>query len=479
VAVTGRRRAVVVGAGPNGLVAAVELARRGVDVTLIEAADRVGGGLRSLPLTEPGYLHDVCASVFPMGIGSPALDALPLADHGLRWVQPEIPLAHPLDGGRAVAAYRSLEATARGLGDDGPAYERLVGAVARNWRAFAADVLGPPGLPRSPLLMAGFGLRGLRSAAAVARSSFRGEEARALFAGCAAHSFLPLERGPSAAFGIVLLGAAHAVGWPFVGGGSQRLADALASLLRARGGEIRTGRRIRDLAELPEADAVLLDLAPAQLLELASGRLPAGYARALAAYEYGPAVFKMDWALDAPIPWEAEACRRAGTVHLGGTLEEIAASERAPWEGRVDARPFVLVAQPTPFDPTRAPAGGHTAWAYCHVPARYGGDPSAAIEAQIERFAPGFGGRVLARSIRTPADFEAYNPAYVGGHVVGGVPTYRQLLTRPTLSLKPYATPLPGVYLCSHYTPPGGGGHGMCGHHAARAALADLGLRPD
>ena len=468
--------AVVVGGGPNGLVAAVELARRGVGVTLIEAAESVGGGLRSRALTEPGYVHDVCASVFPMGIGSPILERLPLAGHGLRWVQPEIPLAHPLDGGRAVVAYRSLERTVEGLGADGPAYASLVGEIASRWPAFARDILGPPRLPRSPLLLARFGMRGVRAAASVAASSFRGEEARALFAGCAAHSFLPLERGPSAAFAMVLLGAAHAVGWPFVEGGSQRLADALASLLTSHGGRVETGRRVRDLAELPDAQAVLLDLAPAQLLELADGRLPTGYARKLASYDYGPAVFKMDWALSGPIPWEAEVCRRAGTVHLGGTLDEIAASERAPWEGRLARRPFVLVAQATPFDPNRAPRDGHTAWAYCHVPAYYQGDASAVIEAQIERFAPGFAETIVARSVRTPADIENDNPSYVGGHVVGGVPTYRQLLTRPTRSLRPYATPLAGVYLCSQYTPPGGGVHGMCGLHAARAALGDLGI---
>lgn len=466
--------AVVVGAGPNGLVAAVELARRGVAVTVLEAAEGIGGGLRSRELTEPGHVHDVCAAVFPMGIGSPALRALPLEDHGLRWVQPEVPLAHPLDGGRAVVVHRSLERTAQGLGADGPAYARLVEALATRWWDFAHDALGPLRVPSSPLLMARFGLRALRSAASLAEGSFRGEEARALFAGCAAHSFLPLERGPSAAFGIVLLGAAHAVGWPFVEGGSQRLADALAALLAEHGGEILTGRHVRDLDDVPPADAVLLDLAPAQVLEIAGTRLPRGYGRALARYNYGPAVFKLDWALDAPIPWSAEPCRKAGTVHVGGTLAEIAESERAPWQGRVSPRPFVLVAQPTLCDPTRAPAGRHTAWAYCHVPPYYDGDATAVVEAQIERYAPGFRDRIVARSVLAPDDFERQNPAYVGGHVVGGVPTYRQLVTRPTLSATPYETPLPGVYLCSQATPPGGGGHGMCGFHAARVALRRL-----
>ncbi len=459
------------GAGPNGLVAALELARAGASVTLLEAAEAVGGGLRSRPLTLPGFTHDVCAAVFPMAVGSPALRGLPLAEHGLRWVHPELPLAHPLDGGRAAVVHRSLEHTAAALGADGRAYRRLVGRVAGRWWDFARDVLAPPHLPRSPLLLARFGLDGIRPAASLARAAFRSEEARALFAGCAAHSFLPLERGPSAAFGIVLLAAGHAVGWPFAEGGSQRLADALTSLLTARGGSIRTGAPVDDLAQLPEAEAVLLDVAPAQLLEMAGGRLPEGYAHALASYHYGPGVFKVDWALEAPIPWAAEACRRAGTVHVGGTLEEIALAERAPWEGRAAERPFVLLAQPSAFDPTRAPAGRHTAWAYCHVPAYHQGDLTGAIEDQVERFAPGFRDRILARSTRAPADVERDNPAYVGGHVVGGAPTFRQLLTRPTLSLSPYETPLEGVFLCSQYTPPGGGAHGMCGFHAARAAL--------
>lgn len=469
-------RAVVVGAGPNGLVAAIELARAGAAVTLLEAADSVGGGLRSRQLTLPGFVHDVCAAVFPMGVGSPALRGLPLAEGGLRWVHPGVPLAHPLDGGRAAVLHRSIEHTAAGLGADGRAYRRLVGGVAARWWDFVRDVLGPLRVPRSPLLLARFGLNAVRPATTVADSAFRSEEARALFAGCAAHSFLPLERGPSAAFGMVLLAAGHAVGWPFVEGGSQRLADALAALLKARGGTIRTGTRVGDLGELPEAGAQLLDLAPAQLLALAGDRLPARYASALASYEYGPAVFKVDWALDAPIPWAADACRGAGTVHLGGTLEEIAHAERGPWEGRAAERPFVLLAQPSLFDPTRAPPGKHTAWAYCHVPAYHEGDLTRAIEDQVERFAPGFRDRILARSARAPADIERENPAYVGGHVVGGVPTFRQLLTRPTLSVSPYRTPLEGVFLCSQYTPPGGGAHGMCGFHAARAALRGPGL---
>ncbi|MEN8376116.1 MAG: NAD(P)/FAD-dependent oxidoreductase, partial [Gemmatimonadota bacterium] len=455
--------AVIVGAGPNGLVAGIELARRGIRVTVLEAAESVGGGLRSASLTEPGYVHDMCASVFPMGVGSPALSALPLQEHGLRWVHPDVPLAHPLDGGRATVLHRSLGETASGLGRDGAAYRRLVGGLAARWWDFARDALGPIGVPRSPLLLARFAMHAVRSAASLARYAFREEEARALFAGCAAHSFLPLENGPSAAFGTVLLAAGHAVGWPFVGGGSQRLADALTSLLRAHGGEVRTGVRVDALEDLPDADAVLLDLAPAQLVAMAGNRLPERYRSALEAFEYGPAVFKLDWALDAPIPWAAEACRRAGTVHVGGTLDEIAAAERAVWEGRAAERPFVLLAQPSLFDPERAPAGRHTAWAYCHVPPYYAGDATAAIEAQIERFAPGFEARVLARSVRGPAQIERDNPAYVGGHVVGGVPTFRQLLMRPTPSLRPYVTPLPNVYLCSQYTPPGGGAHGMCG----------------
>jgi phytoene dehydrogenase-like protein len=463
--------AVVVGAGPNGLAAAITLARAGRSVRVLEANDQIGGGVRSAALTLPGYVHDLCSAIYPMGISSPFFGGLGLERHGLAWVSPPTPLAHPLDGGRAVTLERSVAETSAGLGEaDGRAYGRLVDWLARRWDALVPGILAPRAVPRHPLAMARFGALALQSARRLA-TRFQGEPARALLAGLAAHAFVPLDRAMTAGFALVMAATAHARGWPFVGGGAQALADALAAELRAHGGAIETGRRVRALADLPEARAQLLDVTPRQLLAIAGDRLPARYRAALGRFRHGPAAFKVDYALDAPIPWSAAACRRAGVVHLGGTFEEIAAAEAEAWNGTVPGRPFVLVAQPSLFDPSRAPAGKHTAWAYAHVPHGTTDDVTTALEAQLERFAPGFLTRVLARSVRGPAQLEAGNANLVGGDITGGAQDFRQLWARPVARWNPYATPVPGLYLCSASTPPGGGVHGMCGHLAARAAL--------
>ena len=464
----------MVGAGPNGLAAAITLAQAGVRTVLREARTTIGGGLRSDELTLPGFVHDVCSAVHALALGSPFLRTLPLERFGLEWVQPPAALAHPLDDGSAALLERSLDATAAGLGPGGTDWRRLHGPFVRSWDDLARDILAPPlRVPRSPLVMARFGLQALRPATGVARG-LRGTAAQALFAGNAAHSFLPLEAPGTAGFGLLLTVAAHAVGWPIARGGSQRVADALAAYFRSLGGEILTGAPVEHLDELGTARAILLDLTPRQVLRIAGSRLPARYRRALERYRYGSAAFKLDWALDAPVPWTAAECARAGTVHLGGTLEEVAASEAAHPRGTVHERPFVLLVQPTLFDESRAPAGRHTAWAYCHVPHGYAGDVAERIERQVERFAPGFRERILARSVLTPADFERRNANLVGGDINGGMMDLRQVFARPIARPTPYRTPLRGVYLCSASTPPGGGGHGMCGHHAARAALADL-----
>jgi phytoene dehydrogenase-like protein len=464
----------VVGSGPNGLAAAITLAQAGVKTVLREAQPAVGGGLRSDELTLPGFVHDACSAVYAVALTSPFFTSLPLDRFGLEWVQPPAPLAHPLDDGSAVMLERSLDATAIGLGAGGRAWVRLHEPFVRAWPRFARDLLAPPlRFPHSPLLMARFGLQALRPATSVARG-LPGVRARALFAGNAAHSFLALDQPGTAAFGLMLSAAGHAVGWPIPRGGSQRLADALAGYFRSLGGEIVTSAPVERLEELRDSRLVLLDLTPRQVLRIAGGRLPEGYRRTLERYRYGSAAFKLDWALDAAVPWTAPECARAATVHLSGTLEEIAASEAAHVRGALHDRPFVLFVQPTLFDPTRAPAGKHIGWAYCHVPHGYGGDAVERIERQVERFAPGFRERILARSVLTPADLERRNANLVGGDISGGVMDLRQVFARPILRATPYRTPLRGVYLCSSSTPPGGGVHGMSGHLAAVAALSEL-----
>ena len=463
--------AIVVGSGPNGLAAAITLRRAGCSVLVLEARETAGGGLRSKELTLPGFVHDVCAAIHPLARASPFFRSLPLADHGATWIEPAAQLAHPLDNDRSVMLERSLDITSAGLGADGAAYLDLLTGLVRRWEPLTAMLLGPLRWPRHPLLLARFGLSGMRPARALAQSYFAAEEPRALFAGLAAHAVLPLERRPTAAFGLILALLAHAVGWPLVRGGSQRLADAMASYLASLGGEIRTNTPVDCVDELPASRVVVLDVTPKQVLRLAGHRLTPFYKRQLERYRYGPGVFKMDWALDAPIPWRAEECRRAATVHLGGTLHEIAAAEQSAFSGRHSERPFVILAQPSLFDPTRAPAGRHTAWAYCHVPHGSTLDVSDHIEGQIERFAPGFRDRVLARHVMAPAALEQYNSNYVGGDISGGIQDLHQLFTRPAVRLTPYATSDRTLFICSASTPPGGGVHGMSGYFAAQAAL--------
>lgn len=470
--------AVVVGSGPNGLAAAIELAQQGWRVRVYEARETAGGGMRSGEMEE-GVVFDRCSAVHPLAAGSPCFRRWPLEEHGLRWVHPPLAAAHPLDGGRAAVLHRSLDETVSRLEDDTPgdgkAWRRMVGTLSARWEELAPDLLRPPlRPPRHPLALAAFGARALLPARLLARWSFEGEAARGLFAGLAGHSMLPLERAGTSAIGLVLGAAAHAGGWPFPAGGAQRLAEALASYLRSLGGEIVTGHHVSSLDELPPARAVLCDLAPSPFLRLAGERLPQRYRRKLSRFRYGPGVFKLDLLLDGPVPWAAPACAEAGTVHLGGTLEEIAACEATVNRGRAPERPYVLVAQNSLFDPERTRPGRHVLWAYCHAPSGSDLDLGDAIEAQVERFAPGFRARILERRRTTAREMEVYNPNYVGGDIGAGATSLRQILARPTLSPSPYRTPVRGLYLCSASTPPGGGVHGMCGHHAARTVLKDL-----
>jgi len=463
--------AVVVGAGPNGLAAAIELAGAGRSVHVIERAEEVGGGTRTAELTLPGFRHDVCSAVHPLAAASPYLRRLGLERHGLEFLYPAIEAAHPLDDGTAVALRRSVRETAAGLGDDADAYASLIEPLADGWPELADLLLGPPRLPHHPLLAARFGASAIRSAQGLAERAFTGQRAKALLAGMAAHAMRPLTAQGTAAYGLVLLALGHAAGWPVARGGSQAIPDAMRAKLEALGGGVETGREVRSLRDLPAAKAIVFDLSPRQLVEICGDALPDRYIRALARYRYGPGVFKVDYALGAPVPWTAAECREAGTVHLGGTLAEIASGELAVARGSHPEKPYVLVAQQTIIDPTRAPAGEHTLWAYCHVPNGSDYDMRARIEAQIERFAPGFSDLVLARAARGPSQLEAENPNYVGGDINGGMASLRQTFARPVVSLCPYATPNPRIFLCSASTPPGGGVHGMCGYHAARAAL--------
>ncbi|MBX2998985.1 MAG: NAD(P)/FAD-dependent oxidoreductase [Caldilineaceae bacterium] len=462
--------AVVVGAGPNGLAAAITLAQRGHSVLVIEARETVGGGSRTHELTLPGFRHDLCSAIHPLGLGSPFFQKLPLDRFGLEWIQPEIPVAHPLDDGSAAALYRSLPRTAAALGADGRAWMRLMEPLVEAWERLIPAFLSPLPLTTNLLGLARFGVHALQPATWLAQARFTGDRAKALFAGLAAHAIMPLETPATAAFGLVLGILGHGVGWPFPRGGAGAIPEAMARYLQSLGGQIETGWPVETLDELPSARRVLLDVTPRQFLKMTEDRLPPAYRRRLEGYRYGPGVFKIDYALSEPVPWIAHECRRAGTVHLGGTLAEIAASERAMATGKNPQRPYVLVAQQSLFDLTRAPAGKQTLWAYCHVPHGSTFDMTDRIEAQIERFAPGFREAVLARRVHTPADLHRYNANYIGSDINGGVQDLRQLWTRPMLRIPPYSTPLPGVYLCSSSTPPGGGVHGMCGYHAAQWA---------
>jgi phytoene dehydrogenase-like protein len=465
-----KNNACVVGSGPNGLTAAIVLAQAGLRTTVFEAQPTIGGGARSAELTLPGFVHDVCSAVHPLAVSSPAFATFPLGEHGLQWIRTPLPLAHPLDDGTAAVLAMSLQETCARLGADGAAYHRAISPLVHRWRELVPMIQSPLlRLPAHPWLLARFGALACWPAAFLSRRLFRTETARALFAGNAAHSVLPLEALGSAAFGWVLAAAAHAVGWPIPRGGSQSIANALGSYFESLGGRIVTNSRIRSLDELGDTSPILCDVTPRQFVAIAGSRLPDRFGRRLEAYRYGPGVFKVDWALSAPIPWKAAECARAGTVHVGGSLDEIAASERTLAGTTPSERPFVLVVQPSLFDSSRAPSDRHIAWAYCHVPHASAADMTERIETQVERFAPGFRARILARHTMTPADLERHNANLVGGDITGGAQDLRQLVLRPTRLL--YRTPLEGVYLCSSSTPPGGAVHGMCGFHAAHAAL--------
>jgi phytoene dehydrogenase-like protein len=464
--------AIVVGSGPNGLAAAIRLAQAGWSVLVLEAAQTPGGGVRSAELTLPGFVHDLFSSVYPMAVCSPFLSTLPLAEHGLDWVFPPAAAAHPFEDGTAALLRNSLDETVAGLGRDGPGYRRLLGDLVVHGRDLFAAALSPITAFRKPLLMAGFGLRAMRSVRMIAHAYFQTERARGLFAGIGGHSMLPLEKLTTAAPPLVLAVAAHVAGWPFARGGSQQLTAALIAYLKSLGGQVVTGWYVESLDELPKTRAVLLDVTPRQLLALAGSKMPQRYSRKLRKYRYGMGVYKLDWALSEPVPWAASECRLAGTVHIGGTLDEISHSEREAWTGRVSDRPYILFAQPTLFDSSRAPAGRHIAWGYCHVPNGFRGDMVETMEKQVERYAPGFRQCILGRAVMGPEQLQAHNPNLVGGDIGGGAVIPSQLFLRPTASL--YRTPLKGIYLCSSSTPPVPGVHGMCGYFAAEAALADV-----
>ena len=463
--------AVVVGSGPNGLAAGIVLARAGLRVLIREGADTPGGGARTEPLTLPGYVHDVCSAVHPLGLSSPFFRRLPLAAHGLEWIQPPAPVAHPLDDGSAVLLEHSTRAMRHQVGPDGEAWRRLMDPFVAHWQRLFADALGPLKWPHDPVLLARFGLVALPATTWLTRALFRGERARALFAGIAAHATLPLRRPPSAAFGMILGLAGHAVGWPIPRGGSASITAALVSYFRSLGGVLETNSRVESLDDLPRSRVVLLDLTPREIMRVAGSELSPMYRAQLERFRYGLGTFKLDWALDAPIPWRAPEVASTATVHLGGTLDEMDRSREQEWSGKPADRPFVLVVQPTLFDASRAPEGKHVAWAYCHLPNCSTFDMSERIEAQIERFAPGFRNRILARHVLTPADFERHNPNMVGGDLSGGEATLMQLFFRPALRPVPYPTPAPHIFICSSSTPPGAGVHGMCGFHAARTVL--------
>ena len=461
----------MIGSGPNGFAAGILLAQKGLSVLIVEANEEVGGGVRSAELTLSGFTHDVCSAIHPLTIASPFFQTLPLHDFGLEFVQPDASLAHPLDDGTAVLLKRSVAETAAELGTDGLSYERLVKILSRNWSVLGEDLLAPLGVPRNPFFMAAFGLKGFASAKSLINHYFNETRARAMFAGNAAHSMIPLESVPSAAFGLVLLLTAHAVGWGFPKGGAKNISFALRDYFLSLGGRIETNFEVANIDELPASKVILFDITPKQIVKIAGHRLPAGYKKRLEKFRYGAGAFKMDFALSEPIPWQSAECFEAGTVHLGGTFEEIAASERLHEQGKISENPFVLVAQHTLFDATRAPAGMHTAWAYCHVPNGSTADMTEIIENQIERFAPGFKDCILAKAVKSPAALERWNANYVGGDINGGAGTVSQLFTRPVVKFDPYAIPSKGLYICSSSTPPGGGVHGMCGYHAAKSVL--------
>jgi phytoene dehydrogenase-like protein len=466
--------AIVVGSGPNGLVCAAVLARAGVKVTVLEAQERIGGGTTTSELTLPGLLHDDCSAVHVMAVGAPSLNGLDLERHGLRWCWPEVDLAHPLDGGDAGVVVRSIEDTARGLGEDGRTWERIFGASARGFGALSEDIMRPIlRVPRHPLRLARFGLPAATPATLLART-FRTEQARALWGGCAAHAFRPLTQPLTSSVGMALICAGHAYGWPVARGGSRAISGALAAVVREHGGEIETGREVTTLSELPHADAVVLDLAPGAVAELAGARLPQRVARAYRRYRHGPGAFKVDLAVDGGVPWTNAAARRAGTVHVAGSFAEIVTAEREIYRGRMPQRPFVLVCQQSLADPSRARGGVHPVWAYAHTPSGYDGDATKALIDQIERFAPGLRERIVAKAVRTTGELAEHNANYVGGDIMTGANTPWQTVIRPRLALDPYSAGIPGVFICSAATPPGAGAHGMNGYNAATSVLKSL-----
>ncbi|HEX2961946.1 MAG: NAD(P)/FAD-dependent oxidoreductase [Ignavibacteria bacterium] len=466
--------AVIVGSGPNGLAAAITLLRAKKRVLVIEAKETIGGGMRTGELTLPGFQHDICSAIHPLGIASPFFRSLPLAQHGLKWIYAPAALSHPLDNGQAALLTNSVVETAKTLREDSERYRRLIEPLLSRWELILPEILAPFHIPRHPLALLRFGLSAIQSAAKFSKRKFNSPLTRGFFAGLAAHSIVPLEEPITAAFALVLGILGHSAGWPMPEGGSQSIALALQSYIKSLGGEFLLSTKINSLDELPHSDIVLFDLTPKQILAIAGERLPKGYRRQLERYRYGPGVFKMDFAVKSPIPFKSPECTLSAVVHLGGTMEEIAHSEQEVWQGRHPERPFVILAQQSLFDSTRAPKGNHTVWAYCHVPNDSDTDMSERIISQIERFAPGFRGTILSSHKMNSHNFEAYNNNYVGGDINGGVQNWRQLFTRPTLSLTPYRTPIKGVYICSSSTPPGGGVHGMCGYYAARTALKDV-----
>lgn len=466
-----RYDAVVVGSGPNGLAAAITLAEAGKSVVVLEAADTPGGGLRSAELTRPGFIHDICAAIHPLALASPFFRRLDLSAHGLTWVHPPAPLAHPLDDEPAVLFDRSLSRTAEGLAQDRDAYMNMFKAPVNNWDKIISDLLRPLGIPSHPFLMMKLGPLLIRSAISTAKARFKGHRARALFAGNSAHSIMPLDRLSTAAFGIMLGMLGHGVGWPIVKGGSKNFATALESILKTHGGEIRTRAHVESIEDIPPSKAIFLDLAPRNIAKIKGLEFPNHYRDQLLSHKHGPGVFKIDWALDDPIPWKDPDCLRAGTLHIGGTLEEIAESEAAAWTEKPSGKPFVLLSQPSLFDKTRAPEGKHTAWAYCHVPNGCRLDMTGRIENQIERFAPKFTDRIIERHIMFPSDMRAHNPNYIGGDIAGGAQGLKQLFIKPLGSWTPYVTPLKNVYICSSSMPPGAGAHGLCGRLAAKTHL--------
>ncbi len=466
--------AVVVGSGPNGLAAAITLARQKLSVLLIEAYKTVGGGTRTQELTLPGFRHDVCSAIHPLALASPFFRSLDLSDHGIEWIKSPIPLAHPLDDESAILLERSVEHTAESLGHDADTYRRIMRPFVRQWENLVRELLKPLGLPHHLFILLRFGNLAVRSATSLARSLFKEKRAQALFTGNAAHSILPLDRWSSAAFGLMLPTLGHAVGWPIAKGGSQAIANALASFFRSVGGSIQLERTILSIDDLPKTRAILFDVTPKQLARIVGYKFSRAYRNKLENHSYGPGVFKVDWALSAPVPWKDPACSKAATLHLGGTLEEIAAAERDVWKEMAPTKPFVFFAQPSLFDGARAPEGMHTAWGYCHVPNGCTVDMTDRIEAQIERFAPGFRETIIAKHLMSPVDMETYNPNYIGGDIVGGPQSFKDLFLCPLGRWRAYSTPVKGIYICSSSMPPGGGVHGMCGYLAAKSALRDI-----